>query len=214
MGSWFEKDWYPNRGCVAVAVPSITSRGQSRGTVTNLSITVEETKEYIGNGPKRAKCWRIYLQPQLWLYGVLQGRGQRGTSSNAGTFRKASVFRMLCWCRPWWKCYHKALELWNIVVCKQCLNQVLQKSPKHSRVKYVWLRAYVLEIARDMIVEIIIKLKMFGVPLTWPENIFCNGNGVVKSTRIPQCTLSKNHNTVNYHCVCEESTAGILRVGN
>ena len=60
--------------------------------------------------------------------------------------------------------------------------------------------------------DIIIKFKRFGVPLDGLENIFCDNNGVVKNTRIPESTLYKNHNAINYHCVCEAAAAGILRV--
>ena len=42
-----------------------------------------------------------------------------------------------------------------------------------------------LKIARDMIVETRIKLKMFGVPLAGSENVFFDKNGVVKNTIIP-----------------------------
>ena len=42
-----------------------------------------------------------------------------------------------------------------------------------------------LRIARDMIVGTIIKLKMFEVPLTGPENLFCDKNRVVNNTSIP-----------------------------
>ena len=54
-----------------------------------------------------------------------------------------------------------------------------------------------LRIARDMIVEIRIKLKMFWVPLDGPENLFCDKNGVVKNTSIPESTLYKRHNAIN-----------------
>ena len=70
-----------------------------------------------------------------------------------------------------------------------------------------------LRISRDMIVEIIIKLKMFGVPLARPENLFCDNNWVVKNTSIPESTLSKKHNAINYHCVHESASAGIMCVG-
>ena len=46
-----------------------------------------------------------------------------------------------------------------------------------------------LRIARGMILEIRIKLKMFGVPLAGPENLFCDKILVVNNTRIPESTL-------------------------
>ena len=70
-----------------------------------------------------------------------------------------------------------------------------------------------LRIAKDMIVELRIKLKMFGVPIDGPANVFCDNNGVVKNTSIPESTLSKKHNSISYHAVREAAAAGILRVG-
>ena len=63
-----------------------------------------------------------------------------------------------------------------------------------------------------MIVEIRIKFKLFGVPLYGPEILSCDNNGVVKNTIIPESTLSKKHNTINYHYVREASASRILRI--
>ena len=69
-----------------------------------------------------------------------------------------------------------------------------------------------LKIVRDTIVDIRIKLKMFGVPLNVPENVLCDNNGVVKNTRIPKITLFKKHNAINWHCMRKADTDGILRI--
>ena len=60
--------------------------------------------------------------------------------------------------------------------------------------------------------EIIINLKMFGIPLDRPENIFCDNNRVVNNTRIPEFTVYKNQNAINYHCVHEGAASGIFHV--
>ena len=57
------------------------------------------------------------------------------------------------------------------------------------------------------------KLRMFGVPIDGPANIFCDNQGVVKNVSIPESTLMKKHNAINYHAVREAAAAGILRVG-
>ena len=48
-----------------------------------------------------------------------------------------------------------------------------------------------MRIAKEMIVALPYKLRMFGVPLAGPTNIFCDNNGVVKNASIPQSTLLK-----------------------
>jgi hypothetical protein len=68
-------------------------------------------------------------------------------------------------------------------------------------------------IAKDMISALKIKLKCFGVPLSGPTNVFCDNNGVVQNTSIPESTLSKKHIAINYHIIREAVAAGIIRVG-
>ena len=54
-----------------------------------------------------------------------------------------------------------------------------------------------MRIARDMIMEIIIKLEMFWVPLARPVNVLCDNNGVANNTIIPESNLYKKHNMIN-----------------
>ena len=70
-----------------------------------------------------------------------------------------------------------------------------------------------MRIARDMIVALRIKLRMMGVPIVGPCDLFCDNLGVVKNTSIPESTLNKKHNAINYHAVREAAAANILRVG-
>lgn len=69
-----------------------------------------------------------------------------------------------------------------------------------------------MRIARDLIVSLRIKLKMFGIPIQGPANVYCDNNGVVQNTSIPHSTLNKKHNSINYHIIRESAAAGILRV--
>ena len=57
------------------------------------------------------------------------------------------------------------------------------------------------------------KLRLFGVPIEGPANVFCDNRGVVKNASIPESTLMKKHNSINYHAVREAAAADILRVG-
>jgi hypothetical protein len=70
-----------------------------------------------------------------------------------------------------------------------------------------------LRIARDLIVALRYKLRMFGVPLDGPTDVMCDNQGVVNNASLPQSTLGKKHNAVNYHVVREAAAAGIIRVG-
>jgi hypothetical protein len=70
-----------------------------------------------------------------------------------------------------------------------------------------------LRICKEMIVALRYKLRMFGVPIDGPANVFCDNRGVVRNASIPESTLMKKHNAINYHAVREAAAAGILRVG-
>jgi hypothetical protein len=54
-----------------------------------------------------------------------------------------------------------------------------------------------LRIARDLLVALRIKLKMFGVPINGLLNVFCDNQGVVYNISIPESTLTKKHNAIN-----------------
>ena len=56
MGSLVGKYLCQNRGFVAIAVPSIASRGPSRGTVHNIPLPVEKLKEEMVNVTKCNRC--------------------------------------------------------------------------------------------------------------------------------------------------------------
>jgi hypothetical protein len=70
-----------------------------------------------------------------------------------------------------------------------------------------------MRVACDLIVALRIKLRYFGVPLNGPANMLCNNQGVVKNTSIPESTLTKKHNSINYHIVWEAAAMGMIRVG-
>ena len=69
-----------------------------------------------------------------------------------------------------------------------------------------------LRIAQDLIVALRYKLRMFSVLLDKPTDVMCDNQGVVKNTILPQTTLRKKHNAVNYYMVREAAATGILRV--
>lgn len=70
-----------------------------------------------------------------------------------------------------------------------------------------------LRIAKDLIVSLRYKLRMFGVPIDGPTLVFCDNQGVVKNASLPQSTLAKKHNAINYHAVREAAAMGIIKVG-
>ena len=66
---------------------------------------------------------------------------------------------------------------------------------------------------RDKLIELRLKCKSIGLRLDGPANIGCDNQGVVKNTSIPESTLSKKHNAVNYHIICEAVAAESICMG-
>jgi hypothetical protein len=64
-----------------------------------------------------------------------------------------------------------------------------------------------------MIAALHIKLQLFGVPLAGPANVLCDNQVAVKNTSIPESTLTKKHNVINYHIVRKAAAMGMIRVG-
>ena len=69
-----------------------------------------------------------------------------------------------------------------------------------------------MSIAKDLTIALRYKLRMFGIPINRPTDVFCDNQGVVKNMSLPESVLSKKHNAINYHAVREAVTAGIMRV--
>ena len=58
-----------------------------------------------------------------------------------------------------------------------------------------------MRIAKDLAIALGYKLRMFGIPIDGPADVFCDNQGVVKNMSLPESVLSKKHNAINYHAV-------------
>jgi hypothetical protein len=56
------------------------------------------------------------------------------------------------------------------------------------------------------------KLRMMGVPIDGPANMFCDNESVVKSAARPESQLKKKHVSLCYHAVRETIAHQIVRV--
>ena len=54
------------------------------------------------------------------------------------------------------------------------------------------------------------KLRMFGIPIEGPTNVFCDNETVFKNMTIPESTLKKKHNSICYHCCREAVTTRFM----
>jgi hypothetical protein len=69
-----------------------------------------------------------------------------------------------------------------------------------------------MRIMVEMLESLRYKLRMLGIPIKGPANVFCDNKSVVTNSTIPTSTLKKKHNSIAYHRVREAVAAGILRI--
>jgi hypothetical protein len=66
--------------------------------------------------------------------------------------------------------------------------------------------------AVEMVEGLRYKLRMMGVQVDGPTNLFCDNESVVSNATKPESTLKKKHNAIAYHRVREAQAAGIVRI--
>eukprot|EP00957_Ditylum_brightwellii_P171032 13019809-Ditylum_brightwellii.AAC.2 len=64
-----------------------------------------------------------------------------------------------------------------------------------------------------MLVALHYKLWMFGVPCKSPANLFCDNQGAINNASLPEFTLTKKYNAINFHTVQEAAAVDILFIG-
>jgi hypothetical protein len=69
-----------------------------------------------------------------------------------------------------------------------------------------------LRIASELIISLRYKLRMFGIPITGPANVFCDNESVYKNASFAESTLKKKHNSICFHRVRECVASGIMVV--
>ena len=69
-----------------------------------------------------------------------------------------------------------------------------------------------MRIAVELVEALRYKLRMFGVPIEGPTNVFCDNEAVTKNAMYPESTLKKKHNAIAYHRTREAVAARTIRV--
>ena len=69
-----------------------------------------------------------------------------------------------------------------------------------------------MRIAVELVEALRCKLRMFGVSIEGPTNVFCDNEAVTKNAIFPESTSKKKHNAIAYHRTREVVAAGMIRV--
>jgi hypothetical protein len=69
-----------------------------------------------------------------------------------------------------------------------------------------------MRIAMEMIEALRYKLRMFGIPLDGPANVFCDNQSAVTNSTVPDSTLKRKHNSIAYHRVRELVAGNVIRI--
>ena len=69
-----------------------------------------------------------------------------------------------------------------------------------------------MKTALEMIEGLRYKLRMLGIPIDGPANVFCDNEAVYKNTSIPESVLKKKHHSIAYHKCREAVAAKTMRI--
>ena len=69
---------------------------------------------------------------------------------------------------------------------------------------------FAMRIAVELVEGLRYKLRMMGIEVDGPTNVFCDNESAVKNNTRPDSTLKKRHNTIAYHRIREAQAAGIV----
>ena len=69
-----------------------------------------------------------------------------------------------------------------------------------------------MKIATEMIEGLRYKLRMFGVPIDGPANVFGDNQSVITNASVPESPLKKKHVAICYHRVREACASGTMRI--
>ena len=69
-----------------------------------------------------------------------------------------------------------------------------------------------MKTAVELVEALRYKLRMFGVPLDGPTNMYCDNEAVFKNASNPTSMLRKKHHSISYHRCREAVAAGTVRV--
>jgi hypothetical protein len=68
--------------------------------------------------------------------------------------------------------------------------------------------------ATEMVISLRYKLRMFGVPLEGPTDMYCDNQAVVLNCTTPESQLKKKHHSVAYHFNRQAVATGTIRIAH
>jgi hypothetical protein len=68
--------------------------------------------------------------------------------------------------------------------------------------------------ATEMVTSLRYKLRMFGVPLEGPTDMYCDNQAVVLNCMTPESQLKKQHHSVAYHFNRQAVATGNIRIAH
>ena len=69
-----------------------------------------------------------------------------------------------------------------------------------------------LKIATELVEALQLKLRMFGIPIEGPINMFCENKAVYNNVSTPESTLNKKNVSICYRKCREAVAAGVARI--
>jgi len=197
MGSWVGQNRHRIPSCNNVQIFDTATRGASKWNISFVRLPQVTWPFKDCSWRKSSKNWWEQIC-ETRLDRLLHGCERIYTTKCTRTKREFSGDVMFCWrqsCR--WQSNSSGLQFYG-------QQNTVETSTFGS--EFVTAR-----IAVELIESLRYKLQMFGVPIDWPTNVYCDNDSVCKSFTKPELTLKKKHNAIAYHCVREAVAANTIR---
>ena len=85
--------------------------------------------------------------------------------------------------------------------------------PEHTHKSTFSSKFVALRNAKNLVLALWYKLKIFKVSVYEPGSIFCDNQGIVKIASILEMMISKMHNAIKYHRIHKAVAVGVLKAG-
>jgi hypothetical protein len=99
-----------------------------------------------------------------------------------------------------------------LIYCNQAPIMWYSKAQKTVETSTFGSEFVALRIAVELVEALRYKLRMMGIPLDGPANLFGDNSSVITNATVPSSTLTKKHNAICYHRVREAVAAKTVRI--
>ena len=140
---------------------------------------------------------------------ILWGCWRRVASAYAGTTWEPCNYICVCGCKSCWKCCNAAITFRIHYICTECTDHLVLEETEYRGISIIWQWVRCFTNLQGPDCGFAIQAEDVWYPNWWTSECVSDNRGVVKNASIPESTLMKRHNSINYQAVREAAAADI-----